>query len=191
MTDLDRKRVRKARRGDRRALLELYDAHRKTLFGFLVRTLGHRQRAEDVFQEVWVKVLGNIAGFREEQGTFKAWLFRIASNAAVDRVRREARRRGPELDAPVGETGVRAIDLVPSDEPGPEREGAGRIEAAALERAMQALSGRQRAAIALRHQQGLSYAEVASTLGVAEGTAKTLVHRGVKILRQEMAEWLE
>jgi RNA polymerase sigma-70 factor (ECF subfamily) len=191
MTDLDRMLVRKARRGDRRALERLYDTYRKPLFGFLVRTVGNRPQAEDVFQEVWVKVLRNIGAYREEQGAFKAWLFRVASNAAIDRMRREARRRGPELDAPIAEGGPRAIDLVESAAPGPEREGTGRLEMRSLAVALEALSERQRAAIVLRHQQGLSYSEIAAALGVAEGTAKTLVHRGVKILKQEMAEWLQ
>ena len=190
MTDPDRNLVRRVRSGDRRALERLYEGHKRRLLGFLVRTLGgDRALAEDVFQEVWMKVLENIGRYREGQGTFRAWLFRIGSNAAVDRLRREARRSGPELDAPRGAQGQRAIDRVESDLPGPDREGGGRLFAEDLRRALGSLSERQRAAVLLRHQQGLSYAEIARALAVAEGTAKTLVHRGILVLRDKLSGW--
>ena len=189
MTDPDRELVRKARRGDRRALTELYERHKRKLLGFLVKIAGERELAEDVFQEVWVKVLQKIDRYRSGRGSFRAWLFSVAANAAVDRLRREGRRRGPELDAPAGESGQRRIDLMPSSGPGPHREGEGRMFVADLVQALRGLSERQRAAVLLRHQQGLSYQEISRALGVAEGTAKTLVHRGLLTLRDALVEW--
>jgi RNA polymerase sigma-70 factor (ECF subfamily) len=113
----------------------------------------------------------------------------VAANAATDHVRRTRLRSGPELDAPVGEDGARAIDLVASDEPGPERHGIGERLGRDLERALARLTERQRAAVLLRHQQGLSYPELAVALSVPEGTAKTLVHRGVRLMRESLGEW--
>ncbi len=189
MTDPDRARVRRARRGDRRALTELYETHHKRLLGYLLRLVGSRPLAEDVFQEVWVKVIEGLGRYREGRGTFRAWLFRVAGNAAVDRLRREGRRAGPALDAPDGETGERGIDRVPSERPGPDRVGAGRMFGQRLAEELRALPERQRAAVLLRHQQGMSYAELAAALGAPEGTAKTLVHRGVKTLRERLEAW--
>lgn len=191
MTDPDRRWVRRARRGDRQALVTLYERHKEALFGFLVRRVGERAGAEEVFQEVWVKVLRGIGGYREAGGSFRSWLFRVANNAAVDRGRREALRAGPSLDAPPGNGGLAMIDVIPTDEPGPERTGGGRLAAERLRQALLMLNAGQRAAVLLRHQQGLTYAEVARTLGVAEGTAKTMVHRGVRKLRESMTEWLD
>ncbi len=191
MTDPDRRWVRKARRGDRRALETLYERHKQALLGFLARLVGDRALAEEVFQEVWVKVLVHIDGYRESGATFRAWLFRIGSNTAVDRMRRETLRRGPSLDAPRVHGDRRWIDTVESDLPGPAREGEARAMLSDLSAALARLNDGQRAAILLRHQQGMSYAEVARSLGVAEGTAKTMVHRGVNKLRDLLAEWLD
>ena len=94
-----------------------------------------------------------------------------------------------ELDAPVADGPERAIDRVASAAPGPERIAGGELFAESLTVALDALSERQRAAVLLRHQQGHSYAEIANALDVAEGTAKTLVHRGVQILRARLKEW--
>ena len=184
MTDPDLRLARKAGRGDRRALARLYETHKRRLMGYLVKILGTRELAEEVFQEVWIKVLHGIASYRPRQGgTFRAWLYRVASNAAVDRLRYEARRPAAGGGRENGADGIQEADRLPSPRPGPERQAAGRQMAAALGQALGRLTDRQRAAILLRHQQGLSYPEVADALGVPQGTAKTLVHRGVLALR--------
>ena len=152
--------------------------------------LGSRATAEDVFQEVWIKVMQALPRYRPSSGTFRAWLYRIAGNAAIDRMRRDRLRRGPELDAPVaGEEGERAIDRVAADRPSPEAEGTAAEIARDLEHALHALPERQRAAVLLRHRLGMSYREIGSTLSVPDGTAKTLVHRGVHALRERLPHW--
>jgi RNA polymerase sigma-70 factor (ECF subfamily) len=191
MTDPDRELAGKARSGDRRALERLYERHRARLFGYLVKVTGRRPLAEDVFQEVWIKVMQGIDGYDVRRGTFRAWLMRIASNAAVDRSRREKLRSGPELDAPVDDQGRTGADLLPAPGPGPGREGESGLLRVRLARELASLSDRQRAAVLLRHQQGLSYAELAESLGVAEGTAKTLVHRAVLRLRERLSGWVD
>lgn len=191
MTDPDRALARKARRGDRLALVGLYERHRSRLLGFLVGQLRERDVAEEVFQEVWIKVMHGIERYRTARGPFRAWLFRIAANAAVDRQRRDALRAGPELDAPAGdgEEGARTIDGLPSGDPGPDRAGSSAILGRELARALDELPERQRVAVLLRHQQGFRYRELARVLNLPEGTAKTLVHRGVLALRERLSEW--
>jgi RNA polymerase sigma-70 factor (ECF subfamily) len=191
MTDPDRKLAGKARRGDRRALTRLYERHAGRLLGFLVRNTGSRQVAEDVLQETWTKVIGNIEHYRAERGTFRSWLYRIASNAAVDRTRRDALRSGPELDAPVNGEGTRRIDLVVSAGPDTAREGESRMLGDAMREALLALPAQQRAAVLLRHRQGMNYREIAAALSVPEGTAKTMVFRGVARIRERLSEWID
>jgi len=187
MSDPDLRLARKAGRGDRRALGQLYDRHKGRLLGYLVRLLGRKHLAEDVFQEVWIKVMQAIDRYRPEAGTsFRAWLFRIASNAAVDRIRHEARRGGSAWTPPGSDGDSHEADLLPAAEPGPERVAEGKLLATALGRELRRLPERQRAAILLRHQQGMSYPEIAAALAVPEGKAKTLVHRGVLKLREAM-----
>ena len=189
MSDPDRTLAGRAARGDRRALMELYERHRSRLFGYLTRSLGNATLAEDVFQEVWIKVMQKIGTYRPGTASFRAWLYRVAANAAIDRLRREAVRSGPELDAPAHDGEERRVDQVASPEPGPEQAGIGRIFARDLTTALDQLSAKQKAAVLLRHQQGLSYPEISRALAVREGTAKTLVHRGVLRLRAELSGW--
>jgi RNA polymerase sigma-70 factor (ECF subfamily) len=189
MSDPDRTLADRAARGDRRALMELYERHRSRLFGYLTRSLGNATLAEDVFQDVWIKVMQKIGTYRPGTASFRAWLYRVASNAAIDRLRREAVRSGPELDAPVHDGDERRVDQVASSEPGPDQAGIGRVFARDLTTALDELSAKQKAAVLLRHQQGLSYPEIARALAVREGTAKTLVHRGVLRLRVELSGW--
>lgn len=188
MIEPDPTMAREARQGNRRALEQLYERHRNLLMGFLIRVTGDRDLAEDAFQEVWIKVMRGIGSFNPARGTFRSWLFRIAHNATIDLRRRERHRGGPSLDRPVGEGGTAAIDLVRSPYPGPDRQSDGRRRLQELEGALDDLSERQRTAILLRHQQGFTYAEVAEALGVPEGTAKTLIHRGVQALRLALKE---
>lgn len=188
MDDLERRLVLKARRGDRRALGTLYDRYRSRLYGYLLRSLRDPAVVDDVFQETWMKVLEKISSFDPERGTFRAWLFRVGSNAAVDRIRRDRIRVADELDSPAEGSDERHADLLRSDDPDPERLSAAGEAGRTLEAALEALPGRQRTAVLLRHQQGLTYAELAEAMQVAEGTAKTLVHRAVFALRELLAE---
>ena len=190
MTDTDLKLARLARRGDRRALEELYDRHKGKLLGYLRKSLPSAAVADDVFQEVWIKVMQALPKYQPTSGTFRAWLFRIASNASVDRLRRDALRSGPELDAPVGDgDSERRIDRVADESPNPEAQGVGASIGRDLDQALAALPERQRSAVLLRHQQGMRYHEIGSALNIPEGTAKTLVHRGVLALRKQLQEW--
>jgi RNA polymerase sigma-70 factor (ECF subfamily) len=194
MGDPDHSLAGRASSGDREALTALYRQHKGPLLGFLTRTLGEKPLAEDVFQEVWMKVITGIGRFDNTRGTFKAWLFQVGANAAVDRIRRERLRRGPELDRQVldGEGGeTRRIDLVPSQDPGPDREGDSAFLGQAMDRALSKLPPFQRAAILLRHQQGMSIEEIAGTLGVPQGTVKSMLHRGTRSLRRSLGHWMK
>ncbi len=189
MTDPDRKLAERAGRGDRRALVELYERHRSRLLGYLIKLVGKRDAAEDVFQEVWIKVLRGIGNYQAGSRPFRAWLYRIASNAAVDRLRRNSKHAGEELDAPAGEDRSLRVDLLETNTPGPERMSESAEAGRGLARALSSLGLRQKTAVLLRHQQGLTYSEIAEVLQVPEGTAKTLVHRGVMVLRGELERY--
>ena len=188
MSDPDRRLVDEARRGDDRALAELYERHRKPLLGFLRRMLRSAE-AEEVFPEVWIKVMESIERYQPGEASFRSWLYKVAANAARDRMRRERLRSGPSLDAPLGEGPDRVIDHLVDESAGPDRRAEGRLFRRQLDQAMEALTPRQKAAVLLKHQQGFRYREIAEMLEMAEGTAKTTVHRGVATLRERLQEW--
>lgn len=184
--DPDWRQAELARRGDRDALGALYERHKGRLLGFLLRATGRGRLAEDVFQDVWVKVMKAIGNYNPEKAPFRAWLYRVAANAAIDRLRSEALHRTTSTADPPGEDSAVLAEIA-SPEPGPEQQGMAREMDRRLAVSLRRLPDRQRLAILLRHQQGLSYPEIAAALGVPEGTAKTMVHRGVLHLRK----WLQ
>lgn len=188
MDAAERELALRAAGGDREALTRLYELHGGRLFGFLVGAASSRASAEDLFQEVWIKVMRRITDYNPDKGSFKAWLFRIAANAAVDRHRRESVRAAESLDAHDDDHAAPIERLVSSD-PDPERMGRSAEIRRDIARQLGRLNEDQRTAILLRHQQGFSYQEIAHTLNVAEGTAKTMVHRGVQRLRRSLKEW--
>ena len=133
-----------------------------------------------------------LPNYRPSYGSFRPWLFRIAANAAVDRMRKEGRRAGPELDAPAGDgSSERFVDQIADDAPTPESQGIGSAIGRDLDLALARLPERQRNAVLLRHQQGMNYKEISVTLRVPEGTAKTLVHRGSHALRERLTNWCD
>lgn len=185
--DPDRELAFRARRGDRDALGALYEKHKGRLLGFLHRLVGPGGLAEDVFQEVWIKVMNSVRQYDPHRGPFHAWLYRVASNAAVDRMRSES-SHGRWLEEETTSEGKSILDTTPAAGPDPERHLAGLEAERRVHRMLATIDPRQRCAILLRHQLGFSYAEVASIVGVAEGTAKTLVHRGILALRGRFGE---
>lgn len=171
---------------DRSEVEALYARHKRPLLGYLRRYCRSPDIADDVFQEVWLKVWKHLERYQPERGEFRTWLYRVATNAALDRIRRDQVRVAESLDAPRGDSTIAPIDRLPDGAADPERESLARLDWHRVREAMEGLSEQRRAAVLLRHQQGMSYAEVAVALGVPEGTAKTLVHRAVKRLRDRL-----
>jgi RNA polymerase sigma-70 factor (ECF subfamily) len=169
--------------GDPEALGLLMERHKAALYGYLLRVTGRQDAAEDVFQEVFLKLVRNPSayGLREK---FRSWLFTVARNAAMDRFRREGGRGEVPLEGD-GETSG-PLDYAASPEPGPEaaadnQELGGKI-AAALAR----LSADQREVFYLRHYSGQSFKEIAEALGLPIGTVLARMSRAAALLRKEL-----
>jgi RNA polymerase sigma-70 factor (ECF subfamily) len=166
--------VRRARAGDGRAFEDLARAAQAPLYRHVARIVGGQSDAEDVVQDALVSAWRSMASF--EGGSFRAWLFRIATNRAIDLIR--ARRRRGELPLePPEDTEVEWAE--PAD-PGPEpAEVASRSEAMGIvEDALRLLPAEQRAALLLRDVEGFSYEEIARITVTEVGTVKSRIHRG-------------
>jgi len=142
----------------------LYLEHRDEVFGFLVRRLG-RDRAEDAFQETFLRALRGYARLRHGEH-LRAWLYTIAARVAVDEHRR---RRSPEAPR---EEAVRDS----------------RPEYAELEHLADGLPAKERAAVVLRYGYDLSYADIGMALGSSEEAARQAASSGVRRLRQRRIE---
>ena len=162
--------------GDAAACRTLVDRHLAPLTAFAGRMLGNRWEAEDVAQEVFLRVWADTRRWRPGAAKLRTWLFRVAYNLSVDRLRR---RREAPLDA-VAERADPSPDVV---ERLVKRETAQRVAAAVA-----ALPERQRAAIVLCHNEGLGNIEAADVLGVSVEAVESLLARGRRTLRRTLME---
>ncbi|HNQ22805.1 MAG TPA: sigma-70 family RNA polymerase sigma factor [Phycisphaerae bacterium] len=181
--------IRRAQRLEPEAFEWLVDAYSARLYGFLWRLTGNRAEAEDLVQEVFVRVVRAIGGYQED-GRFDAWLFRIAANLARDRIRRLHRGREAafvdeeEGEEPVEVSRERAATEVVHADPSAALELGEDMER--LERALTTLPSAERQVILLRHYGNMSFAEVAEAMGTPLGTALARAHRGLRKLRSVM-----
>jgi RNA polymerase sigma-70 factor (ECF subfamily) len=154
-------------------------AHASFAHNVAYRTLGDAREAEDVAQEAFVRAWRALPRFRED-GRFSTWLYRIVVNLCYD--------RAPRLRRQLSAMPVDAAALLPDRHPTPEATVAQRDLRRAVARAMNQLPDPYRMLLLLRHQQQLSYAEIAEIAGMPLGTVKTGIHRGRKRLRVLLAE---
>ncbi len=148
----------------------LYEAHAGELFGFAVRTLGEREAAEDLVQEVFLRAWLRAGTYRPERGSVRRWLFAIARNLAVDAAR--ARGARPRLSQDVArETGSIDLELA-------------RIEQRiVLAEALGRLTPDHRRALVEVAIRDRTVNEAAAVLGVPPGTVKSRLFYGLKALR--------
>jgi RNA polymerase sigma-70 factor (ECF subfamily) len=154
------------------ALGELFERHHRPVFHFLSRTTGDSALAEDLVQEVFVRILKYRHTF-ESGSRFETWLFRIARNARADHFR----KRGPASQPVDDELAVA------TPEPGPAQQFERDVDARQLARALQQMDDEPRDLLVLARFHGLPYDRIAETLGIEVGTVKVRVHRAMKQLR--------
>ena len=170
--------MRRFQAGDVRAFEVLVRRHRTPVFSFLMRLTADRARAEDLCQEVFLKVVKASAGWAE-RARFQTWLYAIARNLAVDESRRAAFRRAEPLDAP-------AAAAQASDDPAPDRSAAAALVRPKLEAALAALPPEQREVFLLREHAGLRFAEIAEVTGTPENTVKSRMRYALEALRTRL-----
>lgn len=159
-----------ARSGDRHAFASLVRRHQDRVFGFLLRMLGVRDEAMDLTQDTFLKAWNALPGW-QPQARFTTWLLQIARNAALDLLRRRQRIEFVPFDSGADD------DKFGDPAPPPEKQFADRQRIGLLERALGALPADQREILLLRELEDMSYAELAATLGINEGTVKSRLAR--------------
>jgi RNA polymerase sigma-70 factor (ECF subfamily) len=164
--------VRVAER-DRDAFDTLYHRYVRSIFGLALRRLRDRERAEDAVQEMFAAVWRSAGTYRPERGPAAPWLYAIARNAIVDRVRghNELPEEVPELV---------------SAEPGPAERAESSYVSWRVHRAMEELPEKEREVLELAYWSGLSQTEVASFLGIPLGTVKTRTRSALARLADEL-----
>jgi RNA polymerase sigma-70 factor, ECF subfamily len=168
----DRELAIRASGGDAGAFRRLVREHSGLVYRVALRILG-AQEAQDASQEAWVRAWRNIENFRGESA-FSTWLYRITVNTCLSARRKESRRKEREFSGD-------ELPFLPEPGGGEADPEAAALSAHQREELLGALDHvrtEHRAALVLRHMEGLSYAEIAQVLEVPEGTAKGWVSRG-------------
>ncbi|MGQ9650030.1 MAG: RNA polymerase sigma factor [Phycisphaerae bacterium] len=179
--------IRRARQRDSAAFETLVEIYSPRLYGYFYRLTGRREDAEDLLQEVFVRVVRMIGRY-EHDSRFDAWLFRIATNLVRDRVRRQ--RRSADAGASGGrqdEAGIlEDVADAEADRPDDVLETTEQVDR--LQWALKQLPEAEREVILLRHFSQMSFREVAEAMGTPLGTALARAHRGLAKLRRLMNE---
>jgi RNA polymerase sigma-70 factor, ECF subfamily len=171
MTFEDQNLADKAARGNVEAFARLVRTHSGLVYRLATRILGSEE-AQDASQEVWIRVWRNVGQFRGESA-FSTWLYKITVNTCLSTRRREQAREAREFSDEL--LYLPSISNIEDDPENAAMSGERREE---LFRALGQVRAEHRAALVLRHMEGLSYAEVAQILDVPDGTAKGWVSRG-------------
>jgi RNA polymerase sigma-70 factor (ECF subfamily) len=179
----DAKLLAEYRAGNSEALGELVEKYRRPLFGFILRFSEGREDADEVFQEVWVRAIKNMNRYRQK--SLLSWLFRIAHNLMIDRIRRN--RPVVSLDTPACEGGSPLSEQLRTFNIGPDYETAGRDLGVRIEVAAAKLPPEQREVFWLRMQADLSFKEIAKIQKCSINTALARMQYALSKLRGELA----
>lgn len=180
--------VRLAQQGREAAFRELIRRYERPVFSLILRMVRDRETTEDLAQDTFIKVLNHIDRYSPEF-KFSSWLFKIANNVAIDHLRRRrldtVSMDGSPHAASQAEIEASSFDVESAQE-SPLEELEAKELGSAIERAIGRLRPEYRSCILLRHVEGRSYEEIATTLDLPLGTVKTYIHRARHELRRAL-----
>lgn len=170
--------------GNRGAFAELVESYKSKIFHLAYRMLGNRQEAEDVVQDTFLRMYEHLASF-DRSRKFSTWLYRIATNLCIDRLRR--RRSVYSLDADMtGGDGMDGYSVLRTGDPGPEETLVLTERQRMVLEAIASLPDKYKVAVALRYYQDLSMQEISDIMQIPVSTVKTRIHRGREYLRRKL-----
>ena len=177
----EEKIVERCLRGDDAAWETVVNSYAKRIYNLTYRYTCRRDEAEDLTQDIFIRVYQNLKSFRSESGSFQSWVMKIGRNLIIDHYRRTRR-----FQQSAGTEEMESMNLTDDRIPNPQR-GVEQSEAARFLRdGLQALSPELKEAIILRDLEGMAYEEIADLLAVPEGTVKSRINRA----RLELAKLL-
>ena len=190
MENTDKSLIDAHRQGDKTAFAELVRRYGDSILGYLMRMTGSREQAEDLFQETFKRVHEKAHTLRGNH--FKPWLFTIATNVAIDGMRRHRRLQvvslNQKLDCADGRCEELGAVAVADNRYEPSQEAVRAEQKEQVRQAIEMLPANQRATLVLAYYQQLSYREVAEALGCSIGTVKAQMYRALKTLAQRLPD---
>lgn len=171
-------------KGDSPAFRELVEAYKKKMYYFALDMVGDPADAEDISQEVFLKVFRGFKTFKRD-AKLSSWLYRIAYNTAIDHLRRKSLVPEAAEDS-ILDAGSAGFSESPAS-PDPARTAETRLLSARVEKALQKVSSRERTVFLLRHYNDLLLDEIAETMQISVGSVKSYLFRCLRKLQKELA----
>ena len=181
--------VRHCMDGDSGAWAELVRTHHRRVYGLCYRFTGNPADAEDLTQEVFLKIFSNLASFDTRRGSLQVWITSLSRNLLVDHFRRTRNQRatGSLDEGWESAEELKPVDRLTARGPSPLESAARKELAKMVQQALARVSVDLREAVILRDLQDMDYKEIGCVLGIPEGTVKSRISRG----RAELARLLE
>ncbi|HZH16571.1 MAG TPA: sigma-70 family RNA polymerase sigma factor [Archangium sp.] len=183
--DSDAQMMLRVAAGDRRAFALLFDRHHASVARFALRFVGDRERAEELTQDIFVKLYRNAKSYKPA-AKFKTFLFRVATNHCLNEVRRGEYRvehTSTEVEADEG-----GLEVAGGEGDRPDQALAGRELERAVGEALKAMSERERAAFTMCRFEGMAYRDIAEALEASEAAVKSLIHRATLAVARKVEE---
>lgn len=175
----EREWLQQALRGDTEAFGQLVQAYERPVYNLAYRMLGNAAEAEDAAQETFLRAYTKLATYQPER-KFVNWLLSIASHYCIDRLRKNQRAPQVSLEDPL------PPQWLTSDAPRPDQEVSKKQSRDLVRKMLDRLPEVYRAAVVLRYWYGLSYSEIAETMGTTESAIKSRLHRARRMLAQDL-----
>lgn len=176
--------VRLSRKGDMQAFEDLVDMYKDKIYHLAYRMLNYSIEAEDVVQDTFLRVYLNLDRYDENQ-KFSTWIYRIATNLCIDRLRK--RKPSYSLDAEMPESeGADWYTLLPANQGTPEQEVVLSETQEQIRKAISTLPEKYKSVVILRYLHDMSLQEISDVLNMPVTTVKTRVHRGREYLRKKL-----
>ncbi|MCY4530001.1 MAG: sigma-70 family RNA polymerase sigma factor [Chloroflexi bacterium] len=175
--------VRRAQQGHSEAFGGLYEAYYDKIFRYVMFKTGDTLEAEDLTEEVFLRMLESIGSFKWQGYPFTSWLFRIAHNLVIDYYRKAGRQKKTSLDDAMRVVGSDGVDV--------DRKLDIELSIKEVKDAMGGLTQLQQEVLSLRFAGGLSVAETAEAMGKKENAVKALQHAAIKKLRTLLGPAME
>ena len=171
--------------GDRKAFALLFDRYHASVARFAFRFVGDRARAEELTQDIFVKLYRNAKSYKPS-AKFKTFLFRVATNHCLNEVRRgEYRVEHTSTETEADEGG---LEVAGGEGDRPDQALAGRELERAVGEALKAMSERERAAFTMCRFEGMAYRDIAEALEASEAAVKSLIHRATLAVARKVEE---
>jgi RNA polymerase sigma-70 factor, ECF subfamily len=169
--------VRRAQQKDAQAFAQLYEAYFDRIYRYIAIRIRNEMEAEDITQQVFMRVLQSISSYKNQGVPFSSWVYRIAHNLVIDFLRRQNKKATVDIDGlPLPDMGEDPQSILETE-----------IDIEALKKATKKLTPSQQEVLSLRFAGELSIAQCADIMGKSEGAIKALQHSAVLALRKALA----